>query len=120
MKLHFFLFSFIHFFVFFFLHQELEAVEEQWHCETSELAALVSRLQEENRRISKQAESPKHNDGNATSNELCKNDSTANLLNASDFQKMQRLRGQMEKQRDDLKCRDQEIEEKNNEIENVR
>lgn len=95
-------------------------MEEQWHSETNELAALVSRLQEENRRISKQAESPKHHDGNTASNELCKTDSTANLLNASDFQKMQRLRGQMEKQRDDLKCRDQEIEEKNNEIENVR
>lgn len=100
--------------------QELEAVEEQWHSETSELAALVSRLQEENRRISKQAESPKHNDANSASNELNKTDATANWLNASDFQKMQRLRGQMEKQRDDLKCRDQEIEEKNNDIENVR
>lgn len=94
-------------------------MEEQWHSETNELAALVSRLQEENRRISKHVESPKHNDGNNASNELCKTDSTANLLNASDFQKMQRLRGQMEKQRDDLKCRDQEIEEKNNDIENV-
>lgn len=112
---------YVHFFAF-FNHsvQELEAVEEQWHSETSELAALVSRLQEENRRISKQSDSPKHNDGNAANNELCKTDSSANLLNASDFQKMQRLRGQMEKQRDDLKCRDQEIEEKNNEIENVR
>lgn len=80
----------------------------------------MSRLQDENRRILKQAESPKHNDANAASNnELCSSHSTANLLNASDFQKMQRLRGQMEKQRDDLKCRDQEIEEKNNEIDNV-
>lgn len=83
------------------------------------MVALVSRLQEENRRIQKQQESPKHDDAKLRDKQLAEADSTANLLNASDFQKMQLLRGQMEKQRDELKVRDQEIEERNSEIENV-
>lgn len=99
--------------------QELEAIEEQWHNETSDLAALVNRLQEENRRITKQANSPKHEPEPPLANQLSKCDGRTNLLNASDFQIMQRLRAQLEKQRDELMCRDQEIQEKNNEIENV-
>lgn len=98
----------------------MEAIEEQWHNETNELVALVTRLQEENRRIQKQQESPKHDDAKLRDRHLSESSSTANLLNASDFQKMQLLRGQMEQQRDELKVRDQEIEEKNSEIENVR
>lgn len=80
---------------------------------------LVNRLQEENRRI-------KHNDGYmsggvADGKQVPKSQNdTSNLLNESDFQKLKRLRGQMEKQRDELMCRDQEIEEKNTEIENVK
>lgn len=102
--------------------QELETTEEQWHTETSELEVLVNRLQEENRRISKQQESPKrdgHDKATAKDDQSTKAGDSTNLLNASDFQKLQRLRGQMEKQRDELKCRDQEVYEKNTEIENV-
>lgn len=78
---------------------------------------LVNRLQEENRRL-------KHNDSyNQSSddgNQVPKSHgNVSNLLNESDFQKLKRMRGQMEKQRDELMCRDQEIEEKNTEIENV-
>lgn len=98
--------------------QELETIEDQWHNETKELMELVNRLQEENRRI-KQSDSYKdsHGDGKFTSKTQPLD--TTNLLNESDFQKLKRLRGQMEKQRDELMCRDQEIEEKNTEIENV-
>lgn len=78
---------------------------------------LVNRLQEENRRI-------KHNEhkniGDDDGKQVPKNgQDVSNPLNESDFQKLKRLRGQMEKQRDELMCRDQEIEEKNTEIENV-
>lgn len=76
---------------------------------------MVNRLQEENRRF-KQSESPSN--PQFVSN-VPKPLSSTNLLNESDFQKLKRLRGQMEKQRDELMCRDQEIEEKNTEIENV-
>lgn len=82
---------------------------------------LVNRLQEENRRI-KQSESPFASLDSESSLHVqvprTSLDST-NLLNESDFQKLKRMRGQMEKQRDELMCRDQEIEEKNTEIENV-
>lgn len=78
---------------------------------------LVNRLQEENRRIKQNENYMKNSDDGKQVPK--KQLDTANLLNESDFQKLKRLRGQMEKQRDELMCRDQEIEEKNTEIENV-
>lgn len=78
---------------------------------------LVNRLQEENRRIKQNENYAKGNDDGKQVPK--KQPDVANLLNESDFQKLKRLRGQMEKQRDELMCRDQEIEEKNTEIENV-
>lgn len=98
----------------------METIEDQWHGETKELMDLVNRLQEENRRI-KQNEYKNVNDNIADGKQVPKTEqNVSNLLNESDFQKLKRLRGQMEKQRDELMCRDQEIEEKNTEIENVR
>lgn len=77
---------------------------------------LVDRLQEENRRIKQKQSHESLGDGK----QLQSSQSDAlNLLNEPDFQKLKRLRGQMEKQRDELMCRDQEIEEKNTELENV-
>lgn len=97
----------------------METIEEQWHGETKELMELVNRLQEENRRI-KHNEYKNVGDNVADGKQVPKPEPNAsNLLNESDFQKLKRLRGQMEKQRDELMCRDQEIEEKNTEIENV-
>lgn len=79
---------------------------------------LVNRLQEENRRFKQNDSSKLYNESDGKTVPKCQTD-TSNLLNESDFQKLKRLRGQMEKQRDELMCRDQEIEEKNTEIENV-
>lgn len=79
---------------------------------------LVNRLQEENRRI-KQNDSYKLSNESVGDGKHVQKSAAPNLLNESDFQKLKRLRGQMEKQRDELMCRDQEIEEKNTEIENV-
>lgn len=85
------------------------------------MVALVSRLQEENRRIQKLQESPSHESkiSDDSEEQLAKNGSAANLLNATDFQVMQRLRAQIEKQRDELKTKDQRVQDGNNEIENV-
>lgn len=102
------------------LPQELEQIEEQWHSESKELRELVSRLQEENRRMKQHGSYQHVMDNGDESHQVPRNASdAAKLLNESDFQKLKRLRGQMEKQRDELMCRDQEIEEKNTEIENV-
>lgn len=104
----------------FFSSQELETIEDQWHSETEDLRELVNRLQEENRRFKqntyKNVDGIALADGKQVPNS---EQDVSNLLNESDFQKLKRMRGQMEKQRDDLMCRDQEIEEKNTEIENV-
>lgn len=96
----------------------METIEEQWHIETKELRDLVNRLQDENRRI-KQSDNAKQFNDDITPNKTPTKTPSINLLNESDYQKLQRMRGQMEKQRDELMCRDQEIEEKNSEIENV-
>lgn len=97
--------------------QELETIEEQWHNETKELRELVNRLQDDNRRL-KQCDTAKQLNDDWTTGKSQEATPSTNLLNESDYQKLQRLRGQMEKQRDELMCRDQEIEEKNSEIEN--
>lgn len=101
--------------------KELEAIEEQWRNERIDLVALVNRLQEENRRIQKLHESPSHESSvNGSEDDLIsKDDSQANLLSASDFQMMQRLRSQIEKQREEIKSRDEKLQLENNEIESL-
>lgn len=88
------------------------------------MVALVSRLQDENRRIQKLQESPprevksieSQNDQSASSSAQ---DASANLLSATDFQTMQRLRNQIAKQREELKNRDEKLQLETNEIESV-
>lgn len=80
---------------------------------------MVNRLQEENRRF-KQNDTKNVNIVDDENHVPKIEQNASNLLNESDYQKVKRLRGQMEQQRDELMCRDQEIEEKNTEIENVR
>lgn len=99
--------------------QELETIEEQWHNETKELRELVNRLQDENRRLKQSDNAKKLNNDDWTTTKSQETTPSTNVLNEPDYQKLQRLRGQMEKQRDELMCRNQEIEEKNSEIENV-
>lgn len=106
--------------------QELEDIEEQWRTESNDLVALVSRLQEENRRYQKQ-QSPS-SDGGATITDVnllrntstnASTDSTTNLSTNNDFQLLQRLRCQIDKQRNELKAKDNELETKISEVENV-
>lgn len=88
------------------------------------MVALVSRLQDENRRIQKLQESPSRelksiegqNDQSASSSAQ---DASANLLSSTDFQTMQRLRNQIAKQREELKNRDEKLQQETNEIESV-
>lgn len=106
------------------MFQELEDIEEQWRTESNDLVALVSRLQEENRRYQKQ-QSPSSSDCSITDVNLLRNtpinaaDSTANLSTNNDFQLLQRLRCQIDKQRNELKAKDSELQIKISEVENV-
>lgn len=87
--------------------KELEFIEEQWRSETKELLSLVSKLQEENRRLVKvndctnQGEVPSHDGVNC------------------DGVMLQKLKASLEKQRDELKSKEKLLQDKCCDIEVV-
>uniref|UniRef100_A0A6B2EGF0 Putative myosin class ii heavy chain n=1 Tax=Phlebotomus kandelakii TaxID=1109342 RepID=A0A6B2EGF0_9DIPT len=93
--------------------KELETIEEQWRSESSDLVALVSRLQDENKRLATQIQSGVDPDSGVE----MQMDSTGGQ--DDDFQLLQRLRSQVEKQRNELMRKDMELEEKVADIESV-
>uniref|UniRef100_A0A1B0DR21 Uncharacterized protein n=1 Tax=Phlebotomus papatasi TaxID=29031 RepID=A0A1B0DR21_PHLPP len=92
---------------------ELETIEEQWRNESRDLVALVSRLQDENKRLATQLQSGTDSDSGVE----FQMDSTGSQ--GGDFQLMQRLRSQVDKQRNDLMRKDMELEEKIGDIESL-
>ena len=84
--------------------QDLELIEEQWRTEAKELFELVSKLQEENRRLSKQdfrcAQEPR-NDGQ------------------NDSKMLHRLQTTVQKQRDEIREKDKIIQDNVNDAEVV-
>lgn len=90
---------------------------------------MVSRLQDENRRILKQqSTSPSHNpdqqsppnDNPTTPAVIQKNKEDKPAASGqADLQLLQRLRGQIEKQRHDLKMSELDLQAKSSEVENV-
>uniref|UniRef100_V5G8A3 RH1 domain-containing protein n=1 Tax=Anoplophora glabripennis TaxID=217634 RepID=V5G8A3_ANOGL len=85
--------------------KELETIEEQWRSETKELVALVSRLQEENRRLLKE-QSPNH--------------TYVPIAPTTDNDMLQRLKDSVEKQRDEIRLKEKLLQEKNLDVDNVR
>lgn len=80
--------------------------------------AMVSRLQDENRRILKQ-QGPS-NDYPSSPQRLVKDEANcANSSATSDFQVLQRLRTQVEKHRNELKTKETDLQNKSSEVENV-
>lgn len=82
--------------------RELEIIEEQWRMESKELVNLVSRLQEENRRLAK-----------GQGQEMVA------TVPAEDGTVLQSLRATLEKQRDELKLKEKLLQEKNGDVEIV-
>lgn len=78
--------------------------EEQWRSETKELLNLVSRLQEENRRLARH----RGNDQESSSPEV-----------SSDGAILQSLRLSLEKQRDELKLKEKLLQDRCSDVENV-
>lgn len=76
--------------------QEIEAVEDNWRCETRELVSMVSRLQTENQRLSQETK------GKSSSTEALNFDSGL----------IQKLEEQVSKQRNEIKQKNCEIQEK--------
>uniref|UniRef100_A0A1L8E5I7 Putative myosin class ii heavy chain n=1 Tax=Nyssomyia neivai TaxID=330878 RepID=A0A1L8E5I7_9DIPT len=91
--------------------KELETIEEQWRNESSDLVALVSRLQDENKRLATQLRSGCDTDSGI--------DFQMDSAQSGDFQLLQQLRSQVEKQRNELIRKDMELEEKATDIEGV-
>ncbi|KAJ8956374.1 hypothetical protein NQ318_015112 [Aromia moschata] len=85
--------------------KELEAIEEQWRSETTELVALVSRLQEENRRLVKE-HSPNHTYPAVTA--------------TTDNDVLQRLKDSVEKQRDEIRLKERLLQEKASDVDNLK
>lgn len=78
--------------------RELETIEEQWRSESKELMNLVSRLQEENRRLIK---------GQGQGQEV-----QQQISAQEDGDVLQNLKTMLEKQREELKTKDKLLEEK--------
>lgn len=90
--------------------KELEQIEEHWRQESHDLVAMVTRLQEENRKLSSSlAESQDHlpdEAAQATSPEM-------------EVAVLQRLRNLIDQQRDQIRARDRELNAKSAEVENL-
>ncbi|XP_072760879.1 RILP-like protein homolog isoform X2 [Anoplolepis gracilipes] len=85
--------------------KELEQIEEHWRQESRDLVAMVTRLQEENRRLAEALQ-----------------ESQSDTITASqevDIAVLQHLRSMIDKQRDQIRARDRELSQKTAEIENL-
>ncbi|XP_063993059.1 RILP-like protein homolog isoform X6 [Diachasmimorpha longicaudata] len=92
--------------------KEVEQTEEHWRQESRDLVGMVTRLQEENRRLSDALQESRSDS----------QDSGKQTFTASqevDIQVLQRLRSMIDKQRDQIRARDREMSQKNLEIENL-
>ncbi|XP_076249692.1 rab interacting lysosomal protein like isoform X2 [Calliopsis andreniformis] len=85
--------------------KELEQIEEHWRQESHDLVGMVTRLQEENRRLA-EALQESRSDTFTASQEV-------------DIAVLQHLRSMIDKQRDQIRARDKELVQKNMDIENL-
>lgn len=87
--------------------KELEAIEEQWRSETKELVSVVAKLQEDNRRLLKD-QNPDNQLSNGSTD--CLHDAVM----------LQRLKDNLEKQREEIREKEKLIQEKNLDAENLK
>ncbi|KAM8718563.1 hypothetical protein ACLKA7_001727 [Drosophila subpalustris] len=105
--------------------KELELIEEQWRTETNELVDLVSSLQDENKRLVKQTQDLQSSSAQSSGLGASLTESIISMTNnelhgaLSDTQVLQRLKEQIYKQRDELKQRERELQDKYSELEHV-
>ncbi|XP_003397040.1 RILP-like protein homolog isoform X1 [Bombus affinis] len=92
--------------------KELEQIEEHWRQESRDLVEMVTRLQEENRRLS-EALQESRSDSQYSSKQ------TFTASQEVDIAVLQHLRSMIDKQRDQIRGRDKELLQKNTEIENL-
>lgn len=88
--------------------KELEAIEEQWRIESRELVSVVSRLQDENRRLVKVQ-------GNSQGLDVSDDPSTPDDSDAM----LQRLQTVIDKQREELRVKERKLQDKSSEYDTV-
>ncbi|EFN66876.1 RILP-like protein-like protein [Camponotus floridanus] len=93
--------------------KELEQIEEHWRQESRDLVAMVTRLQEENRRLA-EALQESQSDSQYSSKQT-----TITPSQEVDVAVLQHLRSMIDKQRDQIRARDRELSQKTAEIENL-
>ncbi|XP_030379449.1 RILP-like protein homolog [Scaptodrosophila lebanonensis] len=105
--------------------KELELIEEQWRSETNELVDLVSSLQDENKRLVKQTQDLQSSSAQSSGLGASLTESIISMTNnelhsaLSDTQVLQRLKEQIYKQRDELKQRERELQDKYSELDHL-
>ncbi|XP_076626117.1 rab interacting lysosomal protein like isoform X1 [Colletes latitarsis] len=92
--------------------KELEQIEEHWRQESRELVGMVTRLQDENRRLA-EALQESRSDSQYSSKQ------TFTASQEVDIAVLQHLRSMIDKQRDQIRVRDKELQQKNVDIENL-
>ncbi|XP_075218925.1 rab interacting lysosomal protein like isoform X2 [Lycorma delicatula] len=91
--------------------RELEQIEDHWREETQDLVAMVTKLQEENRKLI----------SSLAAKEDSSSDGPSQVMSPEvDICVLQRLRGMVDKLREQLRAKDKEIAAKNAEVENLR
>lgn len=88
--------------------KELEAIEEQWRIESRELVQVVSKLQDENRRLAKVQDSSQNVEVSVS-----ESNSESGIM-------LQRLQTIIDKQRDELRIKDRSLQDKISDIEHLK
>ncbi|XP_012233222.1 RILP-like protein homolog isoform X1 [Linepithema humile] len=93
--------------------KELEQIEEHWRQESRDLVAMVTRLQEENRRLAGSLQESR------SDSQYSSKQTTITASQEVDIAVLQHLRSMIDKQRDQIRARDRELSQKTAEIENL-
>ncbi|KYM87834.1 RILP-like protein like protein [Atta colombica] len=93
--------------------KELEQIEEHWRQESRDLVAMVTRLQEENRRLAESLHESR------SDSQYSSKQTTITASQEVDIAVLQHLRSMIDKQREQIRARDRELSQKTTEIENV-
>ncbi|XP_029173445.1 RILP-like protein homolog isoform X1 [Nylanderia fulva] len=93
--------------------KELEQIEEHWRQESRDLVAMVTRLQEENRRLAETLQESR------SDSQYSSKQTTITPSQEVDIAVLQHLRSMIDKQRDQIRARDRELSQKTAEIENL-
>ncbi|XP_055613940.1 RILP-like protein homolog [Uranotaenia lowii] len=102
------------------IDKEMESIEEQWRIETRDLLQVISRLQSENRRLTKSQNIEqvitKHSNIDSTNADHHSNNSFCANCDSSNISK---LKIKINEQNDEIKFKDREMEDKISEINNL-